>query len=122
LSEKPSLEELLEVQEHFGLPAPALVEKDWYVVKALAAIAAVDTDDFRLVFGGGTALSRAHKLTKRMSEDVDLKIVCEKSPSRGALRRLRADITGALQAAGFAFNPDTDEHRISKYKGRYTKY
>jgi predicted nucleotidyltransferase component of viral defense system len=122
LSEKPSLEELLEVQEHFGLPGPALVEKDWYVVKALAAIAAVDTDDFRLVFGGGTALSRAHKLTKRMSEDVDLKIVSEKSPSRGALRRLRADITSALQAAGFAFNPDNEEHRISKYKGRYTKY
>jgi hypothetical protein len=33
------------------------------------------------VFGGGTALSRAHKLTKRMSEDVDLKIVSEKNPS-----------------------------------------
>jgi hypothetical protein len=60
LSDKPTLEELLEVQEHFGLPAPALVEKDWYVVKALAAIMAVDTGDFRLVFGGGTALA-AHQ-------------------------------------------------------------
>src|SRR4051812_27089924 len=89
LSDKPTLEELLEVQEHFGLPTPALVEKDWYVVKALAAIAAVDTGDFRLVFGGGTALSRAYKLTKRMSEDVDLKIVTDKNPSRGALRNLR---------------------------------
>jgi hypothetical protein len=55
LSDKPTLEELLEVQEHFGLPGPALVEKDWYVVKALAAVAAADTGDFRLVFGGGTA-------------------------------------------------------------------
>jgi hypothetical protein len=45
LSDKPTLEELLEVQEYFGLPGPALVEKDWYVVKALAAIAAVDTGD-----------------------------------------------------------------------------
>src|SRR6266581_1995289 len=68
LSANPTLEQLLEVQEHFGLPGPALVEKDWYVVKALAALAAVDTGDFRLVFGGGTALSRAYKLTKRMSE------------------------------------------------------
>jgi predicted nucleotidyltransferase component of viral defense system len=72
LSDKPTLQELLEVQEHFGLPSSALVEKDWHVVKALAAIAAVDMGEFRLVFGGGTALSRAYKLIRRMSEDLDL--------------------------------------------------
>lgn len=74
MSDKPSLQDLLEVQKHFGLPSPALVEKDWYVVKALAAIVAVDAAPFRLVFGGGTALSRAHRLIRRMSEDIDLKI------------------------------------------------
>jgi hypothetical protein len=51
LSDKPSLRDLLEIQQHFGLPSPALVEKDWHVVKALAAIAAADTKPFRLVFG-----------------------------------------------------------------------
>jgi predicted nucleotidyltransferase component of viral defense system len=122
LSDKPTLDQLLEVQEYFGLPSPGLVEKDWHVVKALAAIAAVDSGDFRLVFGGGTALSRAHKLTKRMSEDVDLKIVSEKNPSRGALRKLRADITEALLAAGFEFDPENEKHRVSMYKGHYTKY
>ncbi|MBB5048543.1 putative nucleotidyltransferase component of viral defense system [Rhodopseudomonas rhenobacensis] len=122
MSDKPTLDELLEVQEHFGLPGPALVEKDWYVVKALAAIAAVDTGEFRLVFGGGTALSRAHRLTRRMSEDVDLKIVSEKNPSRGELRKLRGDITDALLAAGFAFDPENEQHRVSMYKGHYTKY
>jgi Nucleotidyl transferase AbiEii toxin, Type IV TA system len=48
-----------------------LAEKDFYVVKALAAIAAVDNKEalhVRLVFGGGTALSRAHRLIRRMSE------------------------------------------------------
>jgi predicted nucleotidyltransferase component of viral defense system len=122
LSDKPTLEELLEVQEHFGLPGPALVEKDWYVAKALAAIAAVDAGDFRLVFGGGTALSRAYKLTRRMSEDVDLKIVCDKSPSRGALRRLRGAITDALLEADFVFDPENEDHRLTMYEGRYTKY
>lgn len=122
MSVKPTLDELLEVQEHFGLPGPALVEKDWYVVKALAAIAAVDAGEFRLVFGGGTALSRAHRLTRRMSEDVDLKIVSEKNPSRGELRKLRSDITDALLAAGFAFEPENEQHRVSMYKGHYTKY
>jgi hypothetical protein len=49
LSDKPTLQDLLEIQQHFGLPSPALVEKDWHVVKALAAIAAADTAPFRLV-------------------------------------------------------------------------
>jgi len=122
LSDRPTLEQLLEVQEHFGLPGPALVEKDWYVVKALAAIAAVETGDFRLVFGGGTALSRAYRLTRRMSEDVDLKIVREKAPSRGELSKLRTDITDALLAAGFSFDPENEDHRRAMYKGHYTKY
>jgi predicted nucleotidyltransferase component of viral defense system len=122
LSDKPTLEELLEVQEHFSLPSPGLVEKDWHVVRALAAIAAVDTGDFRLVFGGGTALSRAYKLTQRMSEDVDLKIVSNSNPSRGLLRKLRGDLTAALLAAGFEFDPENEKHRVSMYKGHYTKY
>lgn len=122
MSDNPTLEQLLEVQEYFGLPGPALVEKDWYVVKALAAIVAVDTSDFRLVFGGGTALSRAHKLTKRMSEDVDLKIVRDKPPTRGELRKLRKKFTDALLGAGFVFDPENKDHRVTMYEGRYTKY
>jgi hypothetical protein len=70
LSDNPSLQDLLEVQRHFGLPSPALVEKDWHVVNALGAITAADTAPARLVFGGGTALSRAHRLIRRMSEDI----------------------------------------------------
>jgi hypothetical protein len=42
LNDKPTLRDLLEVQQVFGLPSPALVEKDWYVVRALAAIAPLD--------------------------------------------------------------------------------
>jgi predicted nucleotidyltransferase component of viral defense system len=122
LNGRPTLDELVDVQAYFGLPSAALVEKDWHVVRALAAIAAVDPGDFRLVFGGGTALSRAHKLTTRMSEDVDLKIVCKTNPSRGALRKFRTDITNALLAAGFEFDPEDEKYRVSKYKGHYTKY
>ncbi len=122
MSVRPTAAELLEVQEFFGLPSPGLVEKDWHVVKALAAITAVDPGEFRLVFGGGTALSRAYKLTKRMSEDVDLKIVSEKKPTRGALRKLRTDITDALLKAGFEFDPDNKDHRVTMYEGHYTKY
>jgi predicted nucleotidyltransferase component of viral defense system len=122
LSDKPSLQELLEIQERFGLPSPALVEKDWYLVKALAAISTADAEPFRLVFGGGTALSRAHGLLRRMSEDIDLKIVAEAKPSRRELGRLRESITAALLGAGFKFDPTNLAHRRSMYENRYTLY
>src|SRR5205814_3248679 len=111
LSDSPSLRELSEAQLHFSLPSIALVEKDWYVVKALTAIAAADTTPFRLVFGGGTALSRAHCLIRRMSEDIDLRIVADGTPPRTAYRRLRDAVTGALLGAGFRFDPTNPAHR-----------
>jgi len=125
LSGEPSLQELLEVQAHFGLPSPALVEKDFYVVKALAAIVAVEMEGLplRLVFGGGTALSRAHRLVRRMSEDIDLRIVVDNNRSaRGALRRLRTKVTEALLGAGFKFDPGDPAYRKSGNESRYTIY
>ena len=119
MKNKLTLQDLLEVQQHFALPSPALVEKDWYVVQALAAIAAIDTGPLRLVFGGGTALSRAHRLIRRMSEDVDLKIVAA-HPTRAQLRDLRERITAALHAAGFEFDPANRDHRNSQNETRYT--
>jgi hypothetical protein len=122
LSDRPSLRDLLEVQQYLALPSPALVEKDWYVVKALAAICATDTSPFRLVFGGGTALSRAHRLIRRMSEDIDLKIVSDGQVTRAALRALRDTITSALLNADFQFDPTNPAHRESGNASRYTLY
>lgn len=118
----PSLQEILEVQAHFGLPSPALVEKDWHVVQALAAITGADTAPFRLVFGGDTALSRAHRLIRRMSEDLDFKIIADEEPKRPALRRLRETLTEALLAAGFRFDPANAAHRLSRNESRYTLF
>jgi predicted nucleotidyltransferase component of viral defense system len=122
LSDKLSLQILLEIQAHFGLPSLTLIEKDWHVVQALAAIAAADTAPLRLVFGGGTALSRAHRLIQRMSEDIDLKIVGDTEPTRPALRRLRDTITEALLASDFRFDPANRAHRDSRNESRYTIY
>ena len=122
MSDEITLQQLLEVQAHFGLPSPALVEKDFHVVKALAAIASLKTAPLLLVFGGGTALSRAHRLIRRMSEDIDLKITADEAPSRGALRRLREDMTTALLGTGFDFDPDNPAHRKSSNESRYTIY
>jgi hypothetical protein len=77
LPDKPSLQDLLEVQRNFNLPSPVLVEKDWHVVRALAAINTADVKPFRLVFSGGTALSRDHRLIRRMSEDIALSTISD---------------------------------------------
>jgi hypothetical protein len=122
LSNKPSLQNLLEVQRHFDLPSPILVEKDWHVVTALAAINTADVKPFRLVFSGGTALSRAHRLIRRMSEDIDLRIVSDEPRARPELRKLRDIVTSALLHAGFQFDPENAAHRDSGNASRYTIY
>lgn len=122
LSAEPSFQDFLEVQHFLGLPSPALVEKDWHVVRALAVLRNVNIGDARLVFGGGTALSRAHRVTQRMSEDIDLKIISDAPLSRPALRNLRDNVTGALQDAGFDFDPSNPAHRQSGNGSRYTVY
>lgn len=97
------------------MPSPALVEKDWHVVQALAAIHEATSDGLALVFGGGTALGRAHRLLSRMSEDIDLRIVGEQAPGRGALRRLRGVVTGRLANTGFQVEGNVDVKQGDKY-------
>lgn len=51
-----------------------VIEKDYYVTQVIHALSHTEDDNFRLVFAGGTCLAKAHKIIKRMSEDVDFKI------------------------------------------------
>jgi predicted nucleotidyltransferase component of viral defense system len=90
-----------------GLPSSQVVEKDFRIIEILSAIiAAALPRGIRLVFAGGTCLARAHGLVRRMSEDVDLKVVCEPPPAsksalRTALSKTKAAIHDAIVAAGF---------------------
>ncbi|WP_260686006.1 nucleotidyl transferase AbiEii/AbiGii toxin family protein [Rhizobium leguminosarum] len=95
-----------------------MVEKDWFVVQALAAIHDVEVDGLTLAFGGGTALGRAYRLLERMSEDIDLRIIGEKSTSRSVLKRLRSEVNDRLAAAGFA----VDGHYEVKQNDKYVRY
>lgn len=91
----------VEVAEALALPHPGLVEKDYHVVRALQALAAVEHVGARLVFGGGTSLCRAYRLIERMSEDIDLRISSPTSLTTGERRRFRTAVTESLNAAGF---------------------
>lgn len=120
-----ALRELLEVQAYFRLPSVGLVEKDLHVVRAITALASIDATPFDLVFGGGTALARAHRIVRRMSEDADFKIVPKASApvSRSALRRqldrLRDRVAQALLDAGFAYDRADKSVAWARDEGRY---
>jgi hypothetical protein len=113
------------VADFFGLPGTAAVAKDFHVVRAIRALATLDAAPFDLVFGGGTALARAHRIVRRMSEDVDFKIVPRAAApvSRSALRRqldaLRPRVSAALQAAGFTFDPADKAITWARDEGHY---
>ncbi|MBK9337077.1 MAG: nucleotidyl transferase AbiEii/AbiGii toxin family protein [Lewinellaceae bacterium] len=81
---------------------PAVVEKDWHVTRVLALLANVHFPGFRIVFSGGTALSKAYGLIQRFSEDIDfLVIAADTSPNRKILSGFKNAVLLVLYESGF---------------------
>ena len=76
---KKDLKELIAATRQYITLRDAVIEKDYYVTQVISAISDVENEHFRLVFCGGTCLAKAHKIVKRMSEDVDFKIQIKKT-------------------------------------------
>lgn len=74
------LKELVSItSERLGIKYPSIIEKDYYVTQIIHSLSDIENEYFRLVFAGGTCLAKAHKIVKRMSEDVDFKIQFKKT-------------------------------------------
>ncbi|MEK7270220.1 MAG: nucleotidyl transferase AbiEii/AbiGii toxin family protein, partial [Planctomycetota bacterium] len=73
LFEHPDFEQaVLRASEHFrrrGL-RPAFIEKDYYVTESLRIIAGSVGE--KIIFKGGTSLSKGWNLIQRFSEDIDI--------------------------------------------------
>lgn len=52
---------------------PSFIEKDYYAVKVIQAIAEYSHDEITPIFCGGTSLSKGYGILKRFSEDVDFR-------------------------------------------------
>lgn len=83
----------------------SVIEKDYYVTEVICSISNLENECFNLVFCGGTCLAKAHKLVKRMSEDVDFKIVLKnknafssKNQLLKALKKFRVLIVETLSS------------------------
>ena len=100
LHDHPEFEQaILGAEEHFrarGIRA-ALIEKDYYVTEALRVIAQTEGD--RVIFKGGTSLSKGWNLIHRFSEDIDLFMnpdgMGDKTLDK-RLKRLRDAIAGGV--------------------------
>jgi hypothetical protein len=74
------------------------VNKDYFVVQLLKALQDLPKDGFYFVFAGGTCLSKAFNLIKRMSEDVDLRVIFTTPPvSRNALKKKLSEVKHLLE-------------------------
>lgn len=62
-----------EYSQEFGI-APQFVEKDFYVTKILSEISEIQYPNIKIIFSGGTCLSKAYHKIKRFSEDIDFRI------------------------------------------------
>ncbi len=65
------------IEEVAGIKAisEAFIEKDWFVTQIIKIISSINFEDFSIIFTGGTALSKAHGLILRFSEDIDFRVI-----------------------------------------------
>jgi len=107
-----------DVANRLGTDA-GLVEKDWYVVRAIGVLADFDHGEVKPAFSGGTSLSKGWGLIKRFSEDIDFKvdIPAEASHAKDKRRRreYREQILSALQAVEFVLDGEV----IKADEGRF---
>lgn len=118
-----NLKELISATRQYIRLPEAVIEKDYYVTQVIHALSGTENDYFRLVFAGGTCLAKAHKLVKRMSEDIDFKIQVKnidanfsKTRLLKELKEFRSQIGSKLILPGIT----TGESRV-RNEGKYSR-
>lgn len=132
-----------------NLPA-VVAEKDQHITDALRVLAQIQVTHIahqtdrrkgdpkpksitlatRLIFAGGTCLSKAHGLIERMSEDIDIKVMMEEVPEgyalpkghsdRARLGELHREVERRLTEMGFKYvEHDSTENPVSRDNRRY---
>jgi len=85
--------------EHFHI-LPAFIEKDYWITRSLHQMSQNKNAE-KVVFKGGTALSKAFHLTNRFSEDIDIAVIDANSMTGNQLKmlikRLAKDMASDLE-------------------------
>lgn len=106
------------------------VEKDWYAVQVLKKVREFSYPGFDIIFSGGTALSKAHRIIQRFSEDVDFRVQTNlldgkgKSQQRKILSDFKYSLISHLRTE-FDIDDDKfiqeDDNRAKSIAGLITK-
>jgi predicted nucleotidyltransferase component of viral defense system len=85
--------------EHFQI-SQTFIEKDYWITRALQRMSQNPNAE-KVVFKGGTSLSKAYRLTNRFSEDIDIAVIDADSFSGNQLKmlikRLAKDMVNELE-------------------------
>jgi len=77
---------ILAAAEHFAI-SPVYIEKDYWITRTLKQMSQNPNAE-KVVFKGGTCLSKAYRLTNRFSEDIDIAVIDADSFSGNQLKML----------------------------------
>ena len=92
----------------------AFVEKDWFVTQVISIVAGIRQEGFEVIFSGGTALSKAHSLLYRFSEDVDFRVIAAPHlHTRRTLSGFKNSVLHSLRENGFKI----EDHHITARDG-----
>lgn len=87
---------LLATAEYFSI-LPAYIEKDYWITHSLSLMAQ-SNDAKKLVFKGGTSLSKAYRLVNRFSEDIDIAVINSSSFTGNQLKTLIKKVAKEITA------------------------
>ena len=95
---------VLATAEYFSI-SPVYIEKDYWITNTLRRLS-LNPNAVKVVFKGGTSLSKAYNLVDRFSEDIDIAILDAKSFNGNQLKTLikkvAKDMTAAFWTSGLA--------------------
>ena len=101
MNQRPARELFEEIAQIKSI-AESFVEKDWFVTQIIGIIAGIQHEGFEVIFTGGTALSKAHHLLQRFSEDIDFRVlVREDLGTRKGRSTFKHKVVDTLRLAGF---------------------
>ena len=86
LDKKLFTDTILATAEYFSI-LPVYIEKDYWITHALRLMSENDNAD-KVVFKGGTSLSKAYHLMNRFSEDIDIAVIDAASFTGNQLKKL----------------------------------
>lgn len=82
-----------------------IIEKDYYVTLLLEKIVEKIP---KIVFKGGTSLSKCYGIIKRFSEDIDLNLMGDTKPTEGERKALKKDIVEAVKESGLSLENEDE--------------